>query len=139
MSRRCAITGRGPRVGHNVSHAHNITLRRWNVNLQKVRILIDGRVRRVRVSTAAIKSGLITRPPLILKAKQARPVRPATAPAIAAATAYPVEPESRYFSEGSVVTRLFKPKVKPEEAAVTEAAVEELDVAESKPNDEVEK
>lgn len=34
MSRRCEITGKGPLVGHNVSHANNKTKRRFLPNLQ---------------------------------------------------------------------------------------------------------
>lgn len=56
---KCAITGKRPQVGNNVSHANNKTKRRFLPNLQKVRIIVDGRVKRVRVSTRAIKSGLV--------------------------------------------------------------------------------
>jgi large subunit ribosomal protein L28 len=35
MSRVCDITGKKPMFGNNVSHAHNKTRRRFNVNLQK--------------------------------------------------------------------------------------------------------
>lgn len=36
MSRECAITGKKPMSGHNVSHANNKTKRRFDVNLQTV-------------------------------------------------------------------------------------------------------
>ena len=35
MTRRCEITGKGPQVGHSVSHANNKTKRRFLPNLQK--------------------------------------------------------------------------------------------------------
>ena len=38
MSRVCDITGKKPMYGNNVSHAHNKTRRRFNINLQKKRI-----------------------------------------------------------------------------------------------------
>ncbi len=38
MSRRCEVTGVGPMVGNNVSHAHNKTRRRFLPNLQKKKI-----------------------------------------------------------------------------------------------------
>ncbi len=42
MSRKCELCGKHPHVGHNVSHAHNLTKRRWLPNLQRVRIVVDG-------------------------------------------------------------------------------------------------
>ena len=38
MSRRCEVTGVGPRSGNNISHANNHTKRRFLPNLQKKRI-----------------------------------------------------------------------------------------------------
>ena len=43
MAQRCEICGKGPMTGSNISHAHNVTKRRWNPNLQRVRAVIDGR------------------------------------------------------------------------------------------------
>ena len=34
MAQVCDICGKGPQFGNNISHAHNVTKRRWNVNLQ---------------------------------------------------------------------------------------------------------
>lgn len=61
MSRKCFVTGKSPRTGNNVSHANNTTRRTWGVNVQKVRILVDGKPKRVYVSARALKSGKITR------------------------------------------------------------------------------
>ena len=61
MSRKCYVTGKKPGKGNNVSHAHNKSRRTWGVNLQKVRILVDGKPKRVYVSTRALKSGKVTR------------------------------------------------------------------------------
>ena len=107
-------------MGHHVSHAHKLSKRRFNVNLQRVRVLVNGQVMRMRVSTDAIKSGLITRPPIKLKERKpkAAEIRPGEA---AQAEAVTEEPVSRFFSEATVATRLFKPKVAPEEM-VKEAA-----------------
>ncbi|PIP36587.1 MAG: 50S ribosomal protein L28, partial [Desulfobacterales bacterium CG23_combo_of_CG06-09_8_20_14_all_52_9] len=46
MSRICEICGKRPMVGSNVSHAHNVTKRRFNPNLQRVRTIKNGEVRR---------------------------------------------------------------------------------------------
>ena len=36
MSRVCDVTGKKPMFGNNVSHAHNKSRRRFNINLQKI-------------------------------------------------------------------------------------------------------
>ncbi|MGD1071521.1 MAG: 50S ribosomal protein L28 [Bryobacteraceae bacterium] len=59
MPRVCDICGKGPQFGNKVSHAHNITHRRWNVNLQTVRALVNGAAKRVRACTSCIRSGKI--------------------------------------------------------------------------------
>ncbi|HEU4588034.1 MAG TPA: 50S ribosomal protein L28, partial [Gemmatimonadales bacterium] len=56
MARVCSVCAKRPVTGHNVSHAKNRTNRRWYPNLQTVRVLVDGSVRRVRVCTQCIKS-----------------------------------------------------------------------------------
>ncbi|WP_379967176.1 50S ribosomal protein L28 [Ectobacillus sp. sgz5001026] len=61
MARVCAITGRKARSGNSRSHALNITKRTWGANLQKVRIVVNGKVKRVYVSARALKSGKIER------------------------------------------------------------------------------
>ncbi len=61
MSRKCYITGKAPKSGNNVSHANNKTKRTWGVNVQKVRIIVDGRPMKVYVSTRALKSGKVVR------------------------------------------------------------------------------
>src|SRR6185312_8680096 len=59
MSRACDICGKGVQHGQNVSHAHNVTKRRWEVNLQTVRALVDGKPRKLRVCTRCIRSGAV--------------------------------------------------------------------------------
>ena len=63
MSRVCEICGKKPLVGHNISHAHNLTKRRFNPNLQKVKTLQKGRVKKMMVCTSCIKSGHIVKAP----------------------------------------------------------------------------
>ncbi|MDA2914774.1 50S ribosomal protein L28, partial [Acidobacteriia bacterium AH_259_A11_L15] len=41
------------------SHAHNVTRRRWNLNLQRVRAIVNGVQKRIRVCTACIRSGRV--------------------------------------------------------------------------------
>jgi large subunit ribosomal protein L28 len=61
MAQVCDICGKGPQYGNNVSHAHNITRRRWNVNLQAVKAVVNGASKRIRVCTTCIKTGKITK------------------------------------------------------------------------------
>jgi large subunit ribosomal protein L28 len=59
MAKICELCGRGPQFGHRVSHAHNVTNRRWNVNLQSVRAVVKGATKRLRVCTGCIKNGKV--------------------------------------------------------------------------------
>ena len=61
MSKECKICGKKPMVGNNVSHAHNVTKRRLNPNLQNVRAVYNGKVQKMSVCTNCIKSGLVVK------------------------------------------------------------------------------
>ena len=63
MSRMCEICGKKLLFGSNVSHSHNVTKRRFNPNLQKVRALYGGRVKKMMVCTNCIKSGSVVKAP----------------------------------------------------------------------------
>lgn len=53
---RCEVCGKGPQFGHNVSHSMRHTKRRWSPNIQRMRLSIDGRQRRVYVCANCIKT-----------------------------------------------------------------------------------
>ncbi len=59
MAKVCEICGKKPLFGNNVSHAKNITKRRWNPNLQSVKALVDGKQKRLKVCTACLKAGKV--------------------------------------------------------------------------------
>jgi large subunit ribosomal protein L28 len=61
MARRCAICGKGPAAGRSLSHSHIRSLRRFLPNLQKVRVVIGGVGRRVKVCTTCLKSRKVAR------------------------------------------------------------------------------
>lgn len=61
MSRQCYVTGKKPGTGFHVSHANNKNKRTWGVNVQKVRIMVNGKPKRVYISARALKSGKISR------------------------------------------------------------------------------
>jgi len=48
-------------MGCNVSHSHRVTKRRFNPNLQRVRIVKDGRPQNAYVCTRCLKSGKVTK------------------------------------------------------------------------------
>jgi large subunit ribosomal protein L28 len=75
MARICELTGKGPIKGSIIwrsgkakkkggigTHVTAITKRRFLPNLQRVKAIIDGQVRYIRVSAKAIKKGLVTKP-----------------------------------------------------------------------------
>ncbi|MGR3571331.1 50S ribosomal protein L28 [Brevirhabdus sp.] len=58
MSRRCELTGKGPMVGNNVSHANNRTRRRFLPNLNDTTLMSEalGRTFSLRISASALRS-----------------------------------------------------------------------------------
>ena len=57
MAKKCPVTGKGPLVGNNVSHANNKTKRRFLPNLQYKRFWLENGKRfvRIRVSTRGMR------------------------------------------------------------------------------------
>ena len=47
--------------GRNISHAHNVTPRRFEPNLQRVRALVNGGIQRLRVCTRCLRSGKVVK------------------------------------------------------------------------------
>ncbi len=56
MSRKCDLTGKGAMSGNTRSHALNASRRKWNVNLQNVTLLVDGKPTKVKISARALKT-----------------------------------------------------------------------------------
>jgi large subunit ribosomal protein L28 len=76
MARICTLTGKRPVKGSIIwrsgkpkkqggigTHITAITKRRFLPNLQRVKAVVDGQVKYIRVATSAIKKGLVTKPP----------------------------------------------------------------------------
>lgn len=76
MGRFCELTGKGPIKGSKIwrsgkakklggigTHVTKITKRRFLPNLQRVKAVVDGEVRYVRISTRALKKGMIVKAP----------------------------------------------------------------------------
>lgn len=74
MAMECEICGKKPMFGKSISHAHNVTNRRFNPNLQVVKAVINGAVKKIRACTRCIRSGKVVKP-----AKRVIPAVKATA------------------------------------------------------------
>jgi len=59
MSKVCSVCGKGPAFGNNRSHSMVATKRRFNPNLQKVRVMVNGVARRAYVCTRCLRSGKV--------------------------------------------------------------------------------
>ena len=59
MAKICAVSGKKPGFGHNRSHSMVATKRRFDPNLQRLRVLLDGRPTRAYVCTRCLKSGKV--------------------------------------------------------------------------------
>ncbi|MBI5802836.1 MAG: 50S ribosomal protein L28 [Verrucomicrobia bacterium] len=75
MARICELTGKRPMKGSKIwrsgkpkreggigTHITAITKRRFFPNLQRVKAVVNGEVRYIRVAASAIKQGLVIKP-----------------------------------------------------------------------------
>ena len=62
MAKECAICKKKTVTGRSISHAHNVSSRTWQPNLQRVRAEIDGTTRRIWVCTRCLRSGRVQKP-----------------------------------------------------------------------------
>jgi len=61
MSKVCASCGKAPVVGNSRSHSNRATKRRFEPNLQRVRIMVDGRPVNAYVCARCLKSGRVSK------------------------------------------------------------------------------
>ena len=61
MANVCEVCGKGEGSGMNVSHSHLKTKRTWKPNIQRVRAVVNGEVKRVNVCTRCLRSGKVER------------------------------------------------------------------------------
>ena len=57
MSKICSLCGKKPGFGNNRSHSMVATKRRFNPNLQKVRMMLNGKATRAYVCTRCLRAG----------------------------------------------------------------------------------
>jgi large subunit ribosomal protein L28 len=61
MAMICDHCGKGGLVGNKVSHSNIKTKRTQRPNLQRVKALVDGSPKRIRVCTRCLRSGFVTK------------------------------------------------------------------------------
>jgi large subunit ribosomal protein L28 len=61
MAAVCEVCGKRPSFGMNISHSHRRTKRRWNPNIQRIRVQVDGTTRRAHVCTSCIRAGKVVK------------------------------------------------------------------------------
>jgi len=61
MAKRCEICDKGPVVGRKVSHAHNVSPRRFEPNLQRIKVAVNGGTKYMRVCTRCLRSGKVVK------------------------------------------------------------------------------
>ena len=61
MAKVCHSCGKGPAFGHSRSHSMVATKRRFEPNLQRVRLVLDGKPTRDYVCTRCLKAGKVTK------------------------------------------------------------------------------
>ena len=62
MAAVCEICDKRPSFGMNLSHSHRRTKRRWNPNIQRIRVATPQGTKRMNVCTGCIKCGKVTKP-----------------------------------------------------------------------------
>ncbi len=88
MAKICEICGKKPIFGHSISHAHNVSNRKFNPNLQTVRANVNGTVKKIRVCTSCLKAGKVQK---ATKYKKPRPQPEEAKPQAATPQTPPVE------------------------------------------------
>ena len=61
MSAYCEVCGKGKMSGNNVAHSNLKTRRKWLPNIQHVRAIVNGEVKRLNVCTRCLRNGKVQR------------------------------------------------------------------------------
>lgn len=83
MAYKCQLCGKGIQYGHNVSHSKRRTRRVFKPNLHRVRILVEGKMKRMRLCTRCLRSTKVK--PTLPTGKSETPEEEKKTPAVAAA------------------------------------------------------
>lgn len=61
MANICKLCGKGEQSGFNVSHSHLKTKRTWKSNIQRVKAVVNGEVKKINICTRCMRSGKVQR------------------------------------------------------------------------------
>ena len=61
MGKFCQVCEKGQMIGHNVSHSNRKSSRAWAPNVQRVRVMLDGKPVHLNVCTRCLRSGYVQR------------------------------------------------------------------------------
>jgi len=61
MSQVCALCGKHPTAGRNISHSHRVTNRTFKPNIQKVTAQYEGKIQKINVCTKCLKADKVQR------------------------------------------------------------------------------
>lgn len=61
MAKKCEVCGKGVVTGIKLSHSHIRTKRTWSPNLQKVKAIVNGSPKRIKVCTKCLRAGKVQR------------------------------------------------------------------------------
>ncbi|MFN2594581.1 MAG: 50S ribosomal protein L28 [Actinomycetota bacterium] len=61
MASVCDICGKTPGFGNNISHSHRRTRRRFNANVHRMKVMVNGAPKRVHVCTKCLKANKVSR------------------------------------------------------------------------------
>ncbi len=53
---KCQVCGKGPQFGNHVSFSQRHVKRRFNANVQKRRMLVDGKMQKISICTSCLKT-----------------------------------------------------------------------------------
>ena len=61
MAFRCDICGKSPTAGKSISHSHKSSNRRFLPNVQRTKVVLEGRTQHVKVCTSCLKSDRVVK------------------------------------------------------------------------------
>ncbi|HOA99622.1 MAG TPA: 50S ribosomal protein L28 [Candidatus Atribacteria bacterium] len=56
---KCEICGKTTSFGNKISHSHRVSRKTWRPNIQKVRAVVDGKTRKIKVCTSCLQAGKV--------------------------------------------------------------------------------
>ncbi|MBP2639972.1 MAG: 50S ribosomal protein L28 [Negativicutes bacterium] len=61
MANVCLVCGKGEVTGNNVSHSNLKTKRVWKPNIQRVKALVNGEIKKINICTRCLRTNKVSR------------------------------------------------------------------------------